>query len=82
MESAAQVANIGYRIYLIPMLPFMVLIEVIFAYDFVQQLRAVPMNYTYVFIEIVALLVLGLIIIIVSRDALKVAAAIKYYIKK
>ena len=82
VEGAAQVIGMGYRAYLILLLPLLVYLEIGFAYDLVQELKAVPIDNFQVFGDIVMLLMLGIIIVIVSRDALRVAMAIKYCIKK
>ena len=82
VEDIAKVIAKAYRAYLILMLPFMVLIEFVIVYDLIQELGTVPMDNTQVILDIIVLFVLGIVIAIVSRDAFRVALAIKYSLKR
>jgi uncharacterized membrane protein len=63
-------------------IPVLVIIEIVIVSDFMQELKAVPRDYYQLFTDIIIFLILGLIIVLVGKDAPKMVVKIKDHIKK
>jgi len=82
VDAARQFEKIYEIIRLILLIPVLFLIEIVIVFDFMQELKAVPRDNFQVFGDIIAFLLLGLIIVLVGKDAPKMVVEIKHHIKK